>query len=300
MDLLRRLWIYQAERFPLIRHGPLIALFAGAGVTLSAALAGRPLAGLGQYLVAGTVALLLFLQLRIADEVKDAEDDRRFRPERPVPRGLVSLRLLIGLGGVAALTQAVLAASQTPALLAVLALVWLWMALMTAEFFCRSWLRAHAVATLLSHMAIMPLIDLFITACEWLPAGGMPPPALGPFLLLSFANGCVLELGRKIWPAARERPGVETYSALWGPRRALGWWCLCLLVALGLTLWVGGQAGAFWIVAAIAGSALLPALPAIRRYALAGEGKIELSAGLWVLGSYLSIGVGPLLAGKGM
>ena len=37
-----------------------------------------------------SVALIFFFQLRACDEVKDAEDDRRYRPERPIPRGLVS------------------------------------------------------------------------------------------------------------------------------------------------------------------------------------------------------------------
>ena len=32
------------------------------------------------------------LQLRLADEFKDFEEDSRYRPYRPVPRGLVSLR----------------------------------------------------------------------------------------------------------------------------------------------------------------------------------------------------------------
>jgi len=59
-----------------------------------------------------------------------------------------------------------------------------------------------------------------VCAVAWLKVSGSPPAGLWLFLVLSFANGCVLELGRKIYAPANERPGVETYSALLGPRNA--------------------------------------------------------------------------------
>ena len=50
------------------------------------------------YAVAFLVSLIIFIQLRACDEYKDGPDDRRYRPERPIPRGLVSLRLILGIG----------------------------------------------------------------------------------------------------------------------------------------------------------------------------------------------------------
>jgi hypothetical protein len=72
------------------------------------------------------------------------------------------------------------------------------------------------VLYLLSHMAIMPLIDLLLTGIEWLP--GRAASGLWMFLALSFVNGCVLEIGRKLWAPENEIAGVDTYSGLWGPR----------------------------------------------------------------------------------
>ena len=72
-------------------------------------------------------------------------------------------------------------------------------------------------------MAVMPLIDLFVTGFEWVPAGGAAPGLL-LFLLLSFANGCVLEIGRKLWAPAHERAGVDSYSAVLGPGRGAAVW----------------------------------------------------------------------------
>ena len=298
LPLARRLWIYQAERFPLAKHGPAIAVFAAAGVGLSAHLGGRPWPGMGTFLVAAAVALLLFLQLRLADEFKDAEEDRRWRPHRPVPRGLVGLGTLGAGALVAALLQAGLAAALAPVLLAVLAAVWLWMALMTVEFGVADWLRRRPVLYLVSHMAVMPLIALFVTACEWLPAGG-DPSALWPFLVLAFANGCVLEIGRKVWAPVQERIGVETYSALWGPRPAAAVW-LSTVVGAALTLVVtGAVAGALWAAVAVAVALAMPAVLAWRRFhrrldARAQRG-VEAVSGLWLLGSYLALLAAPLV-----
>lgn len=303
MSLSRRLWIYQAERFPVFRNGALIAMFSAAGVTLSAVLGGRHLPGAGAYVVAFTVAVLAFFQLRVADEFKDAEEDRLYRPERPVPRGLVSLRLIAVLAAVAAVVQATAVLLLDARLAPLLAVVWLWMALMSAEFGVRAWLRRHQMVYMVSHMAIMPLIDFFITACEWLPRAGNPPPALVPFLLLSFANGCVIEIGRKTWAPENERTGVESYSGLWGARRAVTVWIAVLGMAAVLAVAVGvSGAAATWVAV----GTVLAALPAaragmafLRQPTPRTQASVENGAGLWVLGSYLTVGLGPVLARGG-
>ena len=85
----RRWWTYQRERFPLAAHGPLIAAFSFCAVSYSRMLRGET--GLPPWpalLTAFVICLLFFLQLRIADEFKDIEEDTRWRPYRAVPRGL--------------------------------------------------------------------------------------------------------------------------------------------------------------------------------------------------------------------
>ena len=87
----RRAWTYLQERFPLPAHGPVVVAFAGGVACASAAMRGADGPGWPAVVVASVVALGVFFQLRVADEWKDAEEDRRYRPERPVPRGLVTL-----------------------------------------------------------------------------------------------------------------------------------------------------------------------------------------------------------------
>ena len=305
-DLVRnRWWIYQRERFPLVAHAPLVAAFSFSAVAYSALLRGEPgLPTLATFLVAFLSALFFFLQLRIADEFKDYDEDCRFRPYRPVPRGLIRLHELAVLGVASAIAQLLLALWLFPPLIMLLLLVWGYLALMSHEFFLRDWLKAHPVTYLWSHMLIMPLIDLYVTACDWLVDGGEAgmhamPQGLIWFLLVSFFNGVVIEIGRKIRAPADEEVGVETYSALWGTRRALAAW----LGALGMT-------AVFALLAAWRIDFLLPVLLILllfiaaallsARHFLAdmspGSGKrFELIAGLWTLAMYLSLGAGPLL-----
>jgi 4-hydroxybenzoate polyprenyltransferase len=234
MNVLRRLWTYQAERFPLIEHGFAVATFVAAGVLVTVRLTGTATPGAWTFVVAFALSLLLFLQLRVADEFKDAEDDRRFRPERPVPRGLISLRLLGGIAAGAAVVQLVLALTLAPAVAVLLAMAWAWLALMTVEFGVGRWLRARPMLYLASHMVIMPLVAILVTGCVWATAGVPPPDGAAPFVALAFANGCVLEIGRKVWAPEEEREGVETYSRLWGPKRAAGSWIVSVVTAAAL------------------------------------------------------------------
>jgi hypothetical protein len=301
LNLMQRLWVYQAERFPLGKTATLLALFTAASINVSAALAGVARPGLGAYLAAFIGAIIVFAHLRICDEFKDAKDDARYRPERPVPRGLVTLPLLAGIGLVLAAVAMLAAAADAPKLVWLLVLVWAWLALMTAEFFVPDWLKARPVAYLVSHMLIMPLIDLYVTACEWLPRGDAPPSGLWVFLALSFVNGCVIELGRKIFAPASEREGVETYSAKWGITTAINRWIGCLIVSTVLLVIIGFYLNALIPVALVALPSLASAIAAARTFnaapTLQGQKRLDLIAGLWVAMSYATAGFAPIIAG---
>jgi 4-hydroxybenzoate polyprenyltransferase len=292
-----RWWTYQRERFPVAAHGALILAFSGSAVALSALLRdGWPTTrGL---IVAGVSAFLFFFQLRVADEFKDADDDRQHRPYRPVPRGLVTLAELGRLAGIAAALQALLAWWLDPSLLVVLLLVWTYMALMTREFFAPEWLKARPFTYLWSHMLVVPLIDLYATACDWLPAGSAPPSGLGWFLAASFFNGIVVEIGRKLRAPADEEPGVETYSAVWGRPRAVASMAVALLLAAGSAVLAGravGVQGPVAMAGAFALTALVALTPSYLQQPSPGSGKrFELLSGVWTLAMYLSVGILPL------
>ena len=165
MSLLPRLWIYQKERFPLLSYSVLV-------LALTVGVSGFASAGEGwpaswRLVGAFVVAMGFFMLLRISDEFKDAEEDAKFRPYRPVPRGLITLRELAGVAGVVIVIQLAITLLFEWALLPYLLAAWLLLVLMSQEFFVGAWLRARPVPYMLSHMFILPLIDFYLLAAAW-------------------------------------------------------------------------------------------------------------------------------------
>ena len=292
-----RWWIYQRERFPLFGHGILVLAFSGCAVSLSAHLRADALPSLAALATAFVSCLLFFAQLRIADEFKDADEDNRYRPYRPVPRGLVTLREL-GWIFVACGTVQLALAWRGPGIQILLLLVtWAYLAGMCVEFGCRQWLKQRPAVYLWSHMLIMPLVDLYATACDWAATSSVPPLGLMPFLIASLANGFILELGRKIRAPDDEEHGVETYSFLWGRRRATAWWLAAIGACFVFALASAAAAGVLWLVAGVLSVVALLAVYTSWRFLRslpAGNGKhFEYVSATWTLALYLSLGLGP-------
>lgn len=299
----RRWWTYQRERFPLAAHGPLIAAFSFCAVSYSRMLRGE--AGLPPgpaLLTAFVICLLFFLQLRIADEFKDFEEDSRWRPYRAVPRGLVTLRALGVLFVLAAIAQLSAALLLRPALGLLLLLPWAYLAAMSHEFGVRDWLKARPITYLWTHMLIMPLVDFFATGCDWLASQMSAPAGLEWFLAASFCNGVVIEFGRKLRSPADEEEGVQTYTALWGLRRAPFAWLAVLSATAVFAVLAARPLQSAMAVGSVLGVLLLVAAVLVVRFqkaqpARAGK-KFELLSGLWTLALYLSLGVLPHLLQK--
>ena len=164
---------------------------------------------------------------------------------------------------------------------------------MSAEFFCRDWLKKRPIVYLITHMGIMPLVDFFGTACEWLPRGSSAPSGLGWFLAAGFFNGIVIEIGRKLRQPADEEDGVETYSRLWGKTGGAAVWVLTLL-ATGISATMAATTIDFAnLVIASLSVAFFVALFCAFRYQASNlsGGKIEIAAAVWTLTLYLSLGL---------
>lgn len=294
-----RWWIYQRERFPIVAHGVLIAIFSSAAISYSVLLrGGTKIPHISTIIVAFISVFLFFLQLRIADEFKDFDDDLRYRPYRPVPRGLVSLRELGWLGVATGIIQLSLAVWLTPTLALLLGLVWLYFGLMCKEFFVHHWLKAHPLAYMCSHMVIVPSINLYATACDWLVAQASPPAGIFWFLVASFFNGMVIEIGRKIRSPKDEEFGVETYSAVWGRKKAvLAWLGVVGFTAIASFISASqidfatpvGCLLAILLIVAIAVAWVFLRQPITKWAKL-----IEKTSSLWTLLVYLSLGIVPL------
>jgi len=294
-----RWWVYQRERFPVLGHGLLIAAFSFSAVSFSWLLRGGQ--GWPSIIAMGTAfitALLLFLQLRIADEFKDFEDDSRYQPYRPVPRGLVKLKELrtIAIGG--ACLQLIFALRLLPRLVLWLLLTWAYLALMTKEFFVRDWIRSRPVTYLWTHMLIIPLTDFYATACDWQSVKASPPSGLFWFIAVSFFNGIALELGRKIRAPRDEEKGVRTYSYLWGREVAVGAWFAALLLTALCAVAASGriafQGPVVVIVSLFLAFALVLGLRFLSDSTKSRAKLLEHFSGIWTLALYLNLGLIPL------
>jgi 4-hydroxybenzoate polyprenyltransferase len=300
LTLLRRVWLYQAERFPLASYALLVAALAAGGLGFAHAARGAdgwpaPVV----YGVAFTCTVGFFFQLRVADEFKDFAEDAAHRPYRPVPRGVITLRELAGLALGLGVVQLALTLWLDAGLAIPLLAVWGYMALMRWEFGVHVWLRARPLLYMLSHMVILPLIFVYVTACDWLAAGASAPQGLGWLLAAAYANGIVFEVGRKLRAPEAEEPGVETYSLLWGiPRATVVWGAALALAGLCATL-AAWAAGSWWIVAGVAlvgiAAAALLGSRYVRQPTLTHSKGIEQFSALWMLLLYAALALLPIL-----
>lgn len=296
---MKKWWVYQKERFPLLAHGPLIFAFSLSAVSFSALLRGsESFPAWSLILVAFMTSFFSFLHLRIADEFKDFEEDSKFRSYRPVPRGLVTLKELAVIWVVTGFIQLALAIWLQPLLLIYLVVTWLYLALMSKEFFVREWLKARPVTYMWTHMLIMPLIDFYATACDWVVAGEGLPRGLFLFVIVSFFNGLVIEIGRKIRAEEDEEKGVETYTCFWGRTRApVVWFCgmLCTAVSAIVAAWLIDLlvlVFATLTVFLLIGGGI--AVRFVRNPTSRHAKPFELFSGIWTLVMYLILGAVPM------
>jgi len=291
--------IYQASRFPLLKHGLLILAFSSSAVSFSAMISGRTSPEMLSYIVAFITCFLFFLQLRIADEFKDYDEDCLYRSYRPVPQGIITLKELKYLFIIASAIQLTAAAFLDIKLAGILLVVWVYLACMSKEFGIKPWLKAHPITYMWSHMLIMPMVDFYATATDWI-LFSTPPYALYWFVALSFFNGINLEIGRKIRSQKDEENGVETYSVLWGAKKATTAWLSMVLLtglcAIGASYYL--PTPFFSIVIAFVTVYMLVSIYQTRQFlkdTVNRSGKVfENLSGLFTLGVYLLLGLIPL------
>jgi len=298
--LLKRFWIYQKERFPLLGHGLLVAAFSFSAIAYSRICRGAVgFVDLSTFLVGVFTTVSLFLLVRIFDEFKDAKEDALYRQELPVPRGLVSLPELKRLGIGIVCLQLLFNFLFFPKMLLLYAAVIIYLCLMGKEFFIPDWLKKHQFWYVTSHMFIIPLIDIYASGLDWLLADVAAPGGLAYFFAVSYMNGIVLEIGRKIRAPQDEKEGVLTYSAMLGPQKSVYSWILILAVTLLLTMAASYYAGHSWIAYLVLSilfiSCCVPAGLFLRSRSQGSAKAIELASAIWTIAMYLILGGVPML-----
>ena len=258
------------------------------------------------------IIFMFFFQLRITDEFKDYEEDLKYRSYRPVQRGVISLKTLRKIGIATVIVQIILAHIINPKLIYFILLVWVYMFLMTKEFFIKNWLTEKILIYALSHVVIMIFITLvivkgtgYILESHFLETLYLSLEkyeknifiGLIPLFALNYLNGIVLEIARKTRRADEEEHGVQTYSKLWGRKKAVIILSLLfiieyLLVILGLThtykeyFFFGGLTLLVILIVSIY------FMVKFLKKDLSGK-IVETVSGLWIIFSSMSLGLLP-------
>ena len=237
--------IYLNERFPLGKNSFFVLIFTLSGYIYTSLLYNSKIMylftngvkiGIFQYKIIALfiIVFMFFFQLRITDEFKDYEEDLKYRAYRPVQRGIISLKTLGKTGIVTVIIQIMLAHVIDPEIIYFMIFVWIYMFLMAKEFFIKKWLTKRILIYALSHVVIMVFITLVIVeATQYIVPKNIFDVfilqryrhnidfALIPLFVLNYLNGIVLEIGRKTRKADEEEHGVQTYSKLWGRKKAV-------------------------------------------------------------------------------
>lgn len=292
-NLTSRLWVYQKERFPIFSHGLLIASFTFSAMAFSNICRNGQGFQWLDFLKAFVNTFTIFALLRISDEFKDSEYDKLNRPYLPVPRGLIQLKELkvIGIALLLSLIAFNLVFASAQFLLFACVLVYLF--LMFNEFFTGHWLNERPLIYVTSHMLIIPLVDTLASSFDWINDQA-DMPGLICFFVVSFLNGCTLELGRKI--KSEENEESNSYSKSLGFNKALFVFQI-VLASTFLTCIIASAYAQLSIVHYIVFIVLYLSTSVFgiiykRNRTLRNSKIFEAITGIWAILMYLNLGMG--------
>lgn len=235
----------------LIQRSPpaTLAVVAG-GITLSGVWIGHGSLDATRFALAFAGLFLFMVLARLNDELKDYEKDQVAHPDRPLPRGVVTLssarRATAVLFAATAAYAAVLgaAAGWRAGTLYGAAAVWLW--LMSHEFFAAETLATRPLASAILHqLVLLPLYTFAIAAQQ--PEAVVTPAALA-YAVANLGASLSYEVGRKLDPAAH--PVLGYYGARYGIGRCAAMIAIFLMVA-GVSAWWLGPAALWPVEAAV-------------------------------------------------
>jgi 4-hydroxybenzoate polyprenyltransferase len=300
LPYLKRLWIYQKERFPLLINLIAVSTFTFSAISYSRICRGEDgFVSWDTYLIGCFATFTLFLLVRIFDEFKDKEDDAKFRSYLPVPRGLIKLKELRNIGIIVGILQiAVIAYFQLP-MLYLYVIVIAYLCLMGVEFFVGSWLKKKHILYITSHMFIIPLLDIYSSGLDWLLEDATAHWGLAFFFAVSYLNGLLGEFGRKLKAPADEEEGVISYTGLWGVNKAIVIWSIVLLSTLVIATFAAYYAGyglvTFSVLVSLAILCIIPGIMFAKKPSKKSAKLVEAVSGIWIVGMYLSLGGIPML-----
>ncbi len=304
MNFVKKWYTYQKERFPVIVYGIyilsiVIAVFCFCNYlapnlyeiilekTKNASV-GTKVYTLNYYKLIPMfiVAFLQFLMVRIIDEFKDYDEDCKYRPYRPVPRGLVTLKELKVLFIICLILQVIITFLINPASIFFLIIVWIIFALMSKGFFIKKFLDKHILIEVLFDELLMPVLVLYLASFVYY----IDYHNIWKLLIMSYIISWIVEIARKVRCKEDEEKGVKTYTAVFGIKKAVAiLFILETLLAIMQTVILGTNY-LILIIAAYALVNLINILFVIKQNRTCAK-MTELLANIYIVFCYLSLGI---------
>ena len=216
-NFFNRLIAYQKERFPFLQNGIFILIFYWGIHNLFLVLQGSVYRFNSIQITGFLTLFLVFFQLRLFDEIKDFQVDSEVSPERPVQRGVITLKEIKILAGIVTSLIIILNAFYGFDNLIKTLSMEAFIFLMLKEFFVGDKLRGNRLIYASLHMLVMPFMGAYIGGHT-----GYPCFSCGSLIVfaITYLAGFVIEVGRKIEAPESEKPGVDNYSKLLGAKGA--------------------------------------------------------------------------------
>ena len=244
-SLVRRFWIFQNERIPLIVMS-VISLSITAGVARA-----NDRFQWYRVIIASLMLVLYFLQIRLADEPKDFEHDNKYYPHRPVQRGVITLKELGRLKNWVVTGFVVLAILTGSWLIFALACLQQAYSFLTRkEFFIRDWLRKHFLTYQFSHYVQLLILGWLILTVVNIQPVSDKLLYFGYVMLMT----AMIESSRTIGGVDKKEAG-DRYSYRLGMGVALAAFTTFTLSVTGLTIYLVYriEAGSNWLFLLIIG-----------------------------------------------
>lgn len=225
IGLSRRLWQFQKERFPLA-----IIISTTLAVIGSSWVISQP-SSYSRIVLVFFIAILFVFHMRLFDEIKDHEHDKKNYPNRPVSRGLLTVREVSTLAWVAVAISILINITLNSMLGCVAYLIVLGYHLLTyKEFFVKKWIRRRFFLYNTLHILQLFMLQIYI----YLTLAPVNMGVVYFHLGLIVTIVVLMEFARKMRPAENDYAN-DTYSAKFGNKTAAKIYGSILFVGFSLT-----------------------------------------------------------------
>jgi 4-hydroxybenzoate polyprenyltransferase len=164
--------------------------------------------------------LAIFLHLRIFDEIKDYKNDLVVHKDRPLARGLISVREAKIASLNLILLELCLAFFIGHAAFIAATCTVVYSLIMYKEFFIGGWLRPKMATYALAHTLVSCWMSVFVYSAVTGLDFWKISKDYGIFVLVNWMIFNIFEFGRKTFGKEEEEELVESYSKRLGPIRA--------------------------------------------------------------------------------